>query len=245
MPGTPRGRRDIFDDFEMDNVAASTADGVRWLSTIDTGGTGAVGPAFGTDTYKITLDTTDNDMGEIAHALLAWRVQDGELGMEVRFQVDVITDLALSFGFNDDALEDSNTLPVELSTTTFTTNSSTWVGVLFDVDATNDDFHAFWVDDDSDSTTAIATLRFTTPALVAARWFTVRIVLTDQGSGNQVRAELSIIDEETGSMSQKTFASTVDRDALLTPHVALENRATAAHVLDIDYIHVWSNRVQE
>lgn len=248
MPGAlvSRGYKEVFEDWTgATNIGtAATTAGVTWLNSSDAGNTAFVitdlapGPVA-----RAITDTTDDDMCEIAHRATSWSVQNGELLMETRVRSTSIGDVAFTVGFNDDPLEDSNTLPVELATATFTSNASTFVGIVYDIDATNDDAHAFWVDDDGDTSTAIGSLRFSGVAPVTSQWFGVRIVLTDTGStGSGVRAEISVCEESSGRYAQKVFQTNVDRDALLVPHIAFENRAAVAHTFDVDYIYVRMSR---
>lgn len=241
-----RAYKERFEDWTgPENIATSVADGVGWLSTADTGGTvfivvaDAQGPIA-----QGALDGDDNDMMELAHHMVTWSAQHGELYGEWRVKVSVgaIADVALNVGFNDDALEDSNTLPVELSTTTFTSNAASFVGVVFDADATNDDFHAFAVDDDADISKAIADLRFSGIAPVLDEWFGVAIRITDAGSGNRAIVEINVCEESTGRYAQKRFTDVIDRDVLLTPYFGVENRAGTAHTAEVDYIYVRQSR---
>ena len=244
---TQNGHKYVFEDWTgATNIGTSaTTAGVTWMNSSDTGNTAfvitdaATGPVA-----RAATDTTDDDMCEIAHRSLAWSVQNGQLMMETRCRVTTggVGDIAFTIGFNDDQLEDSNTLPAELATATWTSNATTFIGVVYDIDATNDDFHAFWVDDDADAATALANLRFDGLAPVADEWFGVRIVLTDAGSGNQAIAEITVSEESTGKHATKRFTATVDRDALLVPHIAFENRAAAAHTFEIDYIEARQSR---
>ena len=234
---------EILEEFDADNIATSAADGIRWLVSSDSGDT-AFGPGanLGGITARATISASDNRYCEIGHGLLAWRVQDGYLNMEARCQLDVITNVACSIGFNDDILEDSNTLPVELSGTAFTSNSGTFVGLVFDTDATNDDFHLFWVDADSDNSEPIADLRFSNIAPIAGEWFVINVSLTDRGSGLGARATVHI-DTEGGLTAEKSFNTSIARGTLLTPHIGVENRSTAGvHIMDIDYIYVSKSR---
>lgn len=239
-----RAYKEIFEDWTCgDRIHTADANGVVWLVSSDSGGTAfaitadAEGPLA-----RGTTDTTDDDMCEIAHHLISWSVQNGELLLQTRIRADVVSTLAFTVGFNDDDLEASNTLPVELATTTFTSNAASFAGVVYDVDADNDDLHAFWVDDDNDTSEAIADLRFSGFAPVADEWFGVQVVLTDRGSGNAAAAEFTIVEESTGKHAQKDFVTTLDRDVLLTPHIAFENHGAAAHNFDIDYIWVRQSR---
>lgn len=238
--------KEIYEDFtEQTNIGTASAAGVRWWNSSDTGNTAFIETATADGPVARALtDTTDNDMCELAHGTLGWSVQNGELGMEARMRVTVggVDDVAVNFGFNDDILEDSNTLPMELATTTFTSNADTWVGMVYDPDADNDDVHCMWTDDTVDASEAIADLRMTNAVPVDNEWFGMQVRLSDRGSGRGVRAEFTFVEESTGRRFQKQFNTNVDRDALLTPHIAFENRAGVAHTFDIDYIKVWQSR---
>jgi hypothetical protein len=236
-------REDWVDETNI-GTSATTA-GVKWMNSSDAGNTafaitdGADGPqAIG------ATDATDDDMCEISHRALSWSVQNGTLEMETRVQVSVgaVGSIAFTVGFNDDQLEDSNTLPVELATATFTSNASSFVGIVYDADATNQNVHAFWVDDDNDANETLANLRFVGMTPVLAKYLGIRIALKDRGSGLGVRAEITVVDESTGRFMQKTFNTSLDRDALLAPHIAFENRAGVAHTFVIDYIYVRQTR---
>lgn len=247
---SPSGYKVIRDEFDMDNISTAVADGIRWLVSSDAGNTAfAVGANRGSFTAQGATDATDDDMVEIGHALIGWRGQDGHMWMEARVQLDVVTNVAFNMGFNDDQLEDSNTLPMEVGTA-LTSNAATWVGIVYDTDTTDPDVcRGTFVDDDIDDARAIADMRLRTGGdsgasftPTAARWFTCRVDLWDRGAGNGLRAEYSIVDDSTGTRYFNTVNSSVDRDALLTPHFAFENRSATAHVVDLDYIEFGKSR---
>lgn len=239
---TTRGMWEKLEDFYHDNINTSAANGVEWLTSTDGGGTAfAVDLTAATGGVATSVTAAAAELSEIGHEAFVVVPQHGFMYMEVRCQIDAITTVAVNIGFNDDALEDSNTLPVELSGTTFTSNAATFVGFVFDTDATNDDWHAFWVDDDNDTSTAIASLRYTGVAWKAAAYWTFRVELQDQGSGNPLRAVLSITND-SGTMFQKTVTTNLDRDASLTPYVAQEGRATVNRTLTVDYIAFGGSR---
>ena len=250
--------KEIWEDWTgADNISTAVADGIMWLNTSDAGGTAfaIVADAQGTIVQGAT-DGTDDDMIEIAHQLLAWTPAHGELYMEARVKISVgaVASGSFTVGFNDDVLEDSNALPVTLSGTTFTSNSSTFVGVVYDGAATNADVHAFFVDDDGDTTTPIADLRMTGITPVLNEWLTVAVRLTANTpatvtqseaatAGGSVVAEIDVVEESTGRYVQKRFATSIDRNVLLTPHIAMQNSGAVAHTFEIDYICVRMSRI--
>jgi hypothetical protein len=218
---TTRGSVILFDDFLGDLVLD------EYITTVDTGGT--ILPSGVDGQLKLLTDTTDNDTTQLATGL-NWEVQNGQLIFEARVQIDVITTAGIFLGLSDATTETSPNMPFTLATTTFTSTATTAIGFIFDIDATTDNWHYNWVDDDADSSVAIATLNMGV-APVAATWETFRIVLTDQGSGNQAAAEFY----RNGDLVAK-HTSTIDRDALLTPYVGVSNRGAAAHILSLDYL---------
>lgn len=242
-----QGFVEVFDDFDHTSISTSAAAGVTWLNSSDCGGTAFAlnaGVIGGEGTAQGATDNTDNDMAELAHGVLMWY---GALDcmLETRVQFSVVTTLAYNVGFNDDALDDSNTLPVELSGTTWTTNATTWFGMVFDVDATNDNIHAMWVDDDADSSTAIATLRMTGAAPVAATYGTYNVNLY-RGTSDTAASigEVRVTPDESNPAANygKRFTGTIDANSAQTPHIAFENRDAVVHQTDIDYILVRQRR---
>lgn len=243
---TKRGLKRILGDFDHDNIGTAAGNGIRWLNSSDAGDTAfdIVAATQGGVARGATAATDDN-LIELSHGLVAWRGQDGVLGMEVRAQLDVVTNVAFNIGFNDDALEDSNTLPVELATVTFTRNANDFVGFVFDVDATNDDVHVIWTDDSALTSTAIASLRYTGLGPLAGIYASYRIELQDAGAGNQLVTLLTFVRKTAAAAAatghQKRF-STLDRDQLLVPYTGWENRTATAHQVTIDSIDIWASK---
>ena len=173
------------------------------------------------------LAATDDNMTEFCSDVLIFTGQEGHSAVEVLMQITDVTNCAFNFGFNDDVAEGSNTLPVELSGTTWTSNAATFIGLVYDTDATNDNIHCFWVDDDTDTTTAIADLRLTGAAPTNSQWFWMRVEIQDRGSGNGLRATLLFTDHN-GRSYQKEFNTTVDRDQGLCYYLGVENRSDSS-----------------
>lgn len=243
MPVGPSvGDRVLFDDFDGD-----TLNTFLWTGTASTGGTVEI-PATITATdiscAVLTTDATNGDAAQLASggttAAGQWRVQDGTLTFEARVNLDVVTTVGLFIGFSDTNTE-TDIIPMTLSGTTFTTTATTAIGFLFDTDATNDDWHAMWVDDDTDASATIAQLRFNNVAPVAATFYTYRLELHDRGAGNGALANFTIINNN-GVGYSKTFNTSIDRDALLVPYIGHENHTATAHVTRVDYVKVTGGR---
>ena len=242
-----RGFWRFFDDFETATIGTtSVTTGYRWASSADAGDTAfAPSAVAGVGTAaRATTAATDANMVELAWALLPFRAQDGEMHMEARVKIDVITNVRLVVGFSDDSSEDTNNPPITISGTTPTTNASTAACWVFDTDQTTDNWHVFWVDDDTNSLQTIGTSSTGDSqanvgiAPVAATYETLGVHIYDAGSGNQTRMEFS-----RNGRVYKTIVSGIDRDALMTVGVWMQNASATVHIVDVDYIDVWGSRV--
>ena len=231
---------EVIDGFYTPTVGDAGA-GVAWATSEDAGNTAwvrAVNATVGLHATSAT-DATDDDMIELCADNLDTSGQQGYAMFEALLQFDVADTIAINFGFNDDSLDASNSLPAELATATWTTNAATFVGLVYDVDATNDDWHCMWVDADVDATNALADLRMAGSTLVAAKWIQLRVELFDRGSGNGVKAVFHVAQE--GKTFTKEFNTTVNRATALCPYFGYENRAAAAHVCILKYVkRAWS-----
>lgn len=229
-----KGTIEIFEDFLVDTLNADNT-----KTTVDAAGTAAiVADAIGGQ-VALTTDTGDNEMAEIALSQPV-RAMDGPVAFEAKFQVNGVATIAFDCSLSDDPDEASNTLPVELSSATFTSNASTYAGVMFDTGATTDVLYFFAVDDDNDVNEAIATLS-TGIAPVANTDIIVRIELFDRGSTDGM-ADAHIYVSHNGAVKKKIFERAVDRDCKLYAHIAVENRTTAARVLSVDYMWLKAGR---
>jgi hypothetical protein len=185
---------------------------------------------------------TDNHYADVSMGNLDYRAQDGKMYFEARFLLERVIS-GINIGFNDTATE--STLPIELDGTTFASNASTWVGVVYDNDATTDNFYFFFVDGDTDTTEAIANLD-SGVAAEASVWYTVRIDVDDVNSSSKARATISIQkDSSPATFASKTFTSSITRSTGMTPHIGIENRTTTGAYTDIDYMLVGKGRVAD
>ena len=230
-----KGRFEVFLDFTEDTLNADMV-----TTSVDAAGTAAIVADAVGGQVALTTDTGNNEMAEIAISQPV-RAQDGPVFFEAKLQVNGIATLAFTVGLTDDPAEDSNTLPVELSTATFTSNASTFAGVVFDTAATTDNFYFFAVDDDADTSLAIADLN-TGLAPEAATDFIVSIELHDRGSSDGMADAVITVKKANGTFKQKRIERAVDRDCKLYAHIGLENRTTAARVLSVDYMQLCGSR---
>src|SRR3972149_6478188 len=203
-----KGMLEHIDDPSVSAIAAAPAANVTWVADSTNGATDfQKGVAAGKGLHYLSAsDTTDNDMQEFCSNNLIFAGQEGHCYAEALIQLDSVDDVAFNFGFNDTVEEVTSgggTLPVELSGTTWASTASTFVGFVYDIDATNDELHCFWVDDDVDTTTAIADLRMKGMAPTASKWLYLRIDLQDRGSGNGLHATFLAVDHNGKSVCKE------------------------------------------
>jgi len=202
--------------------------GARWTQSLDTGDTSWARAVSATKGMHLSgsLGATDNNFMELCGNQLMFYGQTGFNAVEVMFQVDASSALAFNFGFHDEVTESSNTLPVQLSTSTLVASASTFLGFVYDADATNDELHVFWTDDDVDTTVALGDLRCRGMALTVDKWLWMRVEMQDQGSGKPVRGTFHAAHD--GKTITKEFTTSVDRDQALCWYLGVENRDALA-----------------
>lgn len=181
--------------------------------------------------YRGTLTTTDENMIEFCSNDKYFAVQEGHCEVEILLQFSVVSSAAFAFGFSDDVLDDSNSLPMYLGTTTLAKNTDNFIGFVLDpIDATYDCLHCAWVDDasvgqaDSEGRVDGQLIKMPTMKMTAAKWMYLKVELDDRGSGNGARATFLAVDH-TGHSEQRTFNTSVDRDVSLCYYFGAQNRA--------------------
>lgn len=220
-----------IDDPSVAIINVSVAAGKTWVTAGDGSDTPfvkAVAAGKGLH-YAGALTTADNQMVEFSGNNLQFTAQEGHCQVEILAQWSLVSGLAFNFGFNDQVLETANSLPLELATTTISANSASFLGFVFDIDATNDKLHCGWVDDSTvgqtDSTGNVdgQAIIMEEMAPTAGQWLYMKVELDDQGSGKKARATFTAIDHN-GKSDTKVFNTTLDREVPLAFYYAVENR---------------------
>jgi len=196
-------------------LATNSAYGLVWVQSLDTGDTSYVISQSATLGQHIAGSGTgvNDNLKEFCSSDTMFYGQTGFNAVEIMVQFDAVTNMTFNFGFHDDVTESSSVIPVELSTATWASTASTFLGFVFDTQATNDELHCFWVDDDTDTVVALGDLRCKGMALTANKWLYMRVEMQDCGSGKPVRATFHAVHD--GKSITKEFDTTVDRDAAL------------------------------
>jgi len=225
--------------FAVDTIISGTlgtniavpANGIAWLSCADTSDTSFVRAMSATKGLHIagSLAATDDNKIELTGDQLMFYGQTGFNAIDVLLQADTASSLAFNFGLNstvDPNYAGGTNLIVSLATATWYSTGSTFCGLVKDFDATNDEVHCFWVDDDVDTTESLANLRMQGASFVANKWAYMRVEMQDRGSGSGVRATFHY--EQDGKTFEKVFNTSVDRDAGLCWYLGIQNRAAIA-----------------
>ncbi len=216
--------------FAADTIG-SAGDGIAWGVSSDAGTTCARAVAAGKGLHLYGASSTGSaDRQEFASDVLLFTGQEGHASVEIILQLDVVTNVAFFFGFNDATTASGNIIPVALSGTTFAQNSADGlIGICYDTAADNDELHCFWGNGAVKTTTPTADLRMVGVAPTAAKWLYMKVEMQDAGSGKPVIATFLAVDHN-GRSVEKVFNTSVDRDLPLCYYLGVENRTSTARL---------------
>lgn len=226
----------IFEDFLGAGQAYSTTVIDGWLSrkgttntvdwTVTEGAGGSVVGKVGDTTASMAVSGVQLARG------LDWKANQGNVCLEARIKLGIITNIAVFFGFTDQvaALE----MPVNsaASADTITTTATDAVGFMFDTSMATDDWWLVGVAADVD-----ATAQDSTYAPVADTYETLRIELSTTGVARFFR---------NGKQVGTAMTGAVTATVAMTPVIAAFNRTTAngaTTIITADYVAVSGNRV--
>lgn len=223
-----------IDDPAITVVGTSASTGQTWVAEGDAGTSFVRAVAAGKGLhYAGALTAVNNEMEEFCSNNLMFTGQEGHSAVEILLQLSRVTSIAVNFGFNDEVLETgSNSLPMEIGTTTVSANSASFVGLVFDTGATSANLHCCWVDDSTVGQTDSAGkvdgkfIKMDGMAPIASKWLYMKVEMQDRGSGNGVRATFLAVDSN-GRSVEKVFNTSLDRDVPLCYYLGIENRVAS------------------
>ncbi len=219
---------ELRDDFLGEEI-----DGYRWQSLIGTDAGCLQATVLADQNGGVVRLTTGGDAaatmsvnGVQLQSRLNWKAGNGGMVWECRVALDAITAVALFIGLTDQvaALE----MPFTLSGTILTSNATNAAGVLFDTDATVDDWWLVGVAADLDATKQDAGV-----APAAGVFETWRIELSAAGAATFYRNGTTIGSVMTGAVTGAVQ---------LTPVVATFARGAASRNIDIDLLTIANQR---
>ena len=181
----------------------------------------------------ITTDTADNDNAALYVGV--FQPSKGPIVMEARVKMASASTSSLFIGFAETLAKDTPVMPAEFATTTMTHNPGGHVGLVWDIDATTDDWRAAFGDGSAATGSNDATRA--NSALVADTWDIVRVEIDPDGVG---RTYLN------GKLVASSVTAAVTPADLFHAVVLTENRTAAANVMEVDYFYAkgyrdWAN----
>jgi len=216
-------------------------------AALDASGIQAFG--VGTEVYGNTVDesggilafatgASDNDNAVLRAGPFAPR--DGKMVVNARFKYSNV-DTSVFVGFSETLDPTTPVMPIEFATGTTLTFNGTggMVGLLYDVDATTDDFRALMGDAAGGiSDTGALGIR-ANATLTADRWFEATVILNEDGSAECWLGDSGHAD--SNSMNKMRLIKRFSSGTLLTPTdlffacLIIENRSGNTRTLEIDY----------
>lgn len=182
----------------------------------------------------VTLKSASDDGANSANSTtftginLGWKANSGGLALETRLKLDAITDVALFVGFTD-TISTTVELPIFLNAADLDSDATDACGIIFDTDATTDEWCHGGVKNGTDTTPA-----FSGSAPAADTYVILRVEVSATGG---VRGYIN------GTAIGAEVANAVTATTALTPAIIVSNRGAAQRVCTIDYIKVEQNRV--
>lgn len=214
---------DFLGDALPDEVLAGVGSGTGNAVALSAGVGGRV---------EIKTSSADAAIGANGSSLslggLNWRADQGGLMMEARVQIDNIAAVMLFIGFTD-ALASTVEAPIFLNGADLDSDASNACGVLFDTDATTDEWAHGGVKADTDTAPA-----YLGSAPEAATWYTIRVEVSAAGA---VQGYIDDVPIPGGPIANAVTVTTP-----LCPIIFAANRGAAARNVLVDYMHVQGNR---
>lgn len=219
---------ELRDDFLGEEI-----DGYKWQSLIGTDAECRQAIVLADQIGGVVRLTTGDDSGASMavngtqlQSRLNWKAEQGGLVAEFRIALDAITNVCVFIGLTDQV--STLEVPFTLSGTTLTSNATDAVGVLFDTDATTDDWWLVGVAADVDATKEDSGV-----APVVDTFETWRIELSATGSAKFYR---------NGSLIGSLMSGAVTASVALTPIVATFSRTTTTRNIDVDSVLIQQQR---
>ena len=223
MAQTIHGKTELFTHF----LGAALPPEVAGVA--ENSGTAAIKVGIEGGVAEITTGTTDGNRAHLS-AGLNMKAASGSLVMEARVKcVTAITTRALFIGFTDSVAQEN---PIELGASDAITSTATdAVGFVYDTDAATDKWFAVGVKTNIDTALLAVNVKGAQQAPVADKWQTFRVEVNADG-----HAVFSFGQEGEGLQEIGRIANAVAPGVLLTPHVGIEARTTAAQTAYVDFL---------
>ncbi len=221
--GNPSHKKIVFEDNFVGKLLDETND---YTTYKDTSCTVALSrnTAYGSGVSITT--TTDNTYVASLAGNLAWYPSKNPV-MEMRFRIDVVTNVSIFVGFTDTAIEATTLLPCKIITAAMTATADDQVGFLFDTRQSLAYFNIVNAINTSGSFTQLAS----TKVPVAATSLTLRVAIDTLGNATYYW--------NGEAVGYKALAVTVTDG--LCPYIGIRNNSGAAHVLVLERLKCWQD----
>ena len=193
----------------------------------------------------VTTDTGDNDNG--AFFAGSFQPSNGGCEMECRFKFGSATLDAVYAGFAETLALGTPVMPAEFATASLTVNGSGGMyGLLHDPDASTNDFRA--VAGDGGTTTgslvsgaSVAAGIRANETIAADEWYIVRVEIDSDGTARLYIGHDGGLDADLKLVAEYETSAITATDQLYAV-LMVENRSSAASLLEVDYLWAQGNR---
>lgn len=181
----------------------------------------------------ITTDTGDNDNACLYAG--PFKPADGGCVMEARFKVNDITTIAVNCGFTETLSATTPVMPIEWSSGTAASYAVAGgiVCANFDKDTTTDLWRAFFGDGSTKSGGGDLNGTSSGEAAVNDQWDVVRVEIDPNGYARVYH---------DGILVKASTSAAVTPTDVQHAFLMIENRSSAAKVLEVDYFYAEGNR---
>ena len=224
----------LFEDFYGTWAIGDAGPADTWSTTAGAGtGNAAATTVAASINGEVTIKSASDDGTHAQNASLltginlGFKANQGGLAIEARLKVDAITDVYVGVGFTD-TISTTVELPIFLNAADLDSDATDACGVIFDTDATTDQWCHGGVKNGVDTTPA-----FSGSAPAADTYVIVRVEVSAAGA---VQGFIN------GTAIGAAVANAVTATTALTPFIAVANRGAAQRVLTLDYVKVEQNR---
>lgn len=229
MSSSVNGKVELFDHFTGAALRGEIA------GVAENSGTAAIVVGQEGGAAVITTGTSSGNRAHLS-AGLNWKAASGGIVFRARVKkITEITSCALFVGLTDTVSQEN---PIELGASQAITSSATdAVGFIFDTDATIDKWWIGGVKADVDTALTAVNLNGTQQAPVADEWQEFEIHVNSDGDAVFYFGR-DLNEGNYGLREVGRIENCVTPGTLLTPHVGIETRTTAARSAYVDYIYV-------
>ena len=224
----------LLEDFYGTWAIGDAGPADTWSTTAGSGTATAVATTVAASINgEVTLKSASDDGAHSANNSmftginLGFKANQGGLAIEARLKIDAITDVYLFVGFTD-TISTTVECPIFLLAADLDSDATDACGVLFDTDATTDQWCHGGVKAGTDTVPA-----FSGTAPAAGTYVVVRVEVSAAGA---VQGFIN------GTAIGTAVADAVTITTALTPAIVIGNRGAAQRVATIDYVRVEQNR---